>query len=197
MSQDSSLQDSELLHTLRSGRCVLVMRHTSIAVPRKDRFESDVTEPAHEPQLDEQGRHCARNIGEAICHLRVPIGEVFSSPRSRARDTARLAGFPQHETRIQLDDANDADVLGVWLRGKVAGVPVGGTNILIVTHLANILGAFGDRVTEVTPGEVLVFQPDYSIRATLLTCIRSEQWRGLIKLASVANGAPRPVTVWV
>jgi phosphohistidine phosphatase SixA len=178
---------------------VLVMRHTSTSAYGPHQRTTHATDMAHERQLDEKGCDSARAVGEAVCRLRIPVGNVYSSPRSRARETASLAGFPEPEMLIQLDDMSeeDPDVSGTWLRRKVARLPAAGTNTLIVTHLPNILDAFGDRVSDVAPGEVLVFRPDYSIRATLLTCIRTDQWPALVQLASAVSGPPCPMTVWV
>ena len=44
-----------------------------------------------ERQLDEKGRTTAAAMGDALRRLKIPIGEVLTSPAYRARETARLA----------------------------------------------------------------------------------------------------------
>jgi phosphohistidine phosphatase SixA len=175
---------------LRSGGCVLIMRHTNTSADIGDAQVAGIRNAAHERQLDESGRRSARKIGEALGYLRIRITEVFVSPRDRAKDTVRLAGFHQPNISVQLDELIDANEASNWLRGKVTRPPAAGTNILVVTHLPNIVGDFGDWVSCVSPGEILVFRPDGSARVTLFTCIRADRWPALIQVASSSAEFP-------
>jgi phosphohistidine phosphatase SixA len=120
---------------------VLVMRHASAPVSRPETPAAQADNTSHERQLDDRGKACARAMGEAIRQLRIRVDEIFSSPTYRARETVRLAGFAQPQEVTYLDELTTgiADAQSAWLRTKAAHSPQIGTNILIVTHMPNIL----------------------------------------------------------
>ena len=167
-----------VVQTLQGGGCVLVMRHTSALVC------------AGEAGLDDCGRNSARVIGEALRHLHVPIHSVFASPRDRAQETARLAGFPRPCTLSHLDELREGALEGKFmgLRDQVVRPPEAGTNILIVSHLPTIIGDLGDCVTHVSHGELLVFRPDGSNRVRLFTRVGLERWPSLLQASDEVVG---------
>jgi len=72
------------------------------------------TRPDSERRLTERGERQARAAGEALARLGIDFAEVLTSPKVRARDTARLAaaawgGEPEpHEPLSAGFDARDA-----------------------------------------------------------------------------------------
>jgi broad specificity phosphatase PhoE len=186
--QPTSAQVSvpELVQQLRAGGCVLVMRHAEspFAVPSAGEAEPD--NPRHERQLDEAGKVSAQALGVALRKLRIPIGTIYSSPTFRARETVRLAGLGSPVTVPELAEgargmsgkAEQARM--TWLKRAVRGPPATATNILIVTHTPNIVGAFGDDATGIAAGEMLVFRPGEG-SAALLGRIRIEEWPSLAR----------------
>jgi hypothetical protein len=74
--------------------------------------------------------------------LKIPIGEVCTSPTYRARETAQLAQLPNPRTIIKLgDDGRSIQSItenqAEWLRKRTAQLP-SGVNTIIVTQFPNI-----------------------------------------------------------
>jgi len=170
-------QQEPIVRALREGGHVLVIRHakTDAEINRQELLRSCRLQR----NLTEDGRAQAREIGEAIRALRIPVGEVRSSPMCRTRDTARLA-FGD----VTLDrDLVSPGVIGTVadderraeaLRAMVEDVPPAGENTVLVTHTGNIGAALGETIDE---GEVLV----YSKGAELVGRIPAEQWADLVR----------------
>ena len=165
-----------LVRTLREGGHVLVMRHakTESTTDRQEFLRSCELQR----NLSEEGRAQARELGEAIRALRIPIGEVRSSPMCRTRDTARLA-FGD----VTLDrDLVSPGVIGTEagderraqaMRAMVEEVPPAGENTVLVTHTGNIGAALAEGT--VAEGEVLV----YGEGAELVDRVPPERWAEL------------------
>ena len=184
------LSGAALVQALRQGGHVLVIRHNSSPRTPPDAQTADKANVNLERQLDDTGRATVKAMGEAIAKLKIPLGEVLSSPTYRAMESARLAGFKTAKPTPELGDGGQsmvADTEGkrsAWLRQKVAERPRAGTNTLLITHQPNIAGAFADRAPGVADGEAVVFRPDGQGGATPVGRIRTEEWPGL------ANAAP-------
>ena len=86
-----ALHGDALVKALRQGGYVIVMRHTSSPreVPDKKTANADNVKP--ERQLDEEGRTTATAMGKALRELKIPIGEVLTSPTYRALETVKYA----------------------------------------------------------------------------------------------------------
>lgn len=177
-----SLSGASLVTALRHGGYVLVMRHPSSPLAPPDKAAATPDNPRLERQLDETGRSTARAMGEAIRGLRIPIGEVLSSPAYRALEAVRLAAFGDAKTFAELDEgaqgmqANADAERSAWLRTRAAELPRAGTNTLIVTHTPNLMGAFGQSAAHVAAGEALVLHPDARGGLELVARIRIEEW---------------------
>jgi phosphohistidine phosphatase SixA len=122
-------------------------------------------------------------MGAAIKTLRIPIGEVWSSPTYRARQTIRLAGLSAPRLAVELGDGGQSMQAATgnqanWLRGLVARPPRGHSDTLVVTHAPNINQAFGPQGTGLADGEALVFQLDG--RADhIVARVKIADWPGL------------------
>lgn len=167
---------------LRHGGYVLLMRHASSPTKSPDKAMADPENTGLERQLDEKGRATAKAMGEAFRRLRIPVGPVFSSPTYRARETVRLLGFRQPVLVPELGDQGHsmARITGggpvAWLKNKVAETPPSGQNILLVTHMPNIVAAFPDQASGLKDGETLVFKPDGHGHADLVAKVEIEAW---------------------
>jgi phosphohistidine phosphatase SixA len=163
------------------------MRHPSSPPGVPDKAQADPENTKLERQLDETGRTTAREMGEALRSLRIPIGDVLSSPTYRARESVRLAAFGKPKIIDELDDggqsmqANADHKRSAWLRKKAAEAPDKGRNTLIVTHTPNLTGAFGAAATGMAAGEALIFHPNGKAEPELVGRIKIEEWP---KLAS-------------
>jgi phosphohistidine phosphatase SixA len=178
------LSGPELVRALKRGGYVIVMRHARSPAAPPSAAEADAGNPGRERQLDAVGRRTAEAMGAAIRRLRIPIGEVWSSPTWRARETVRLAGLPAPRTAPELgDNGRSMQALAgdqpAWLRAKASQPPRRGTDTLIVTHAPNISAAFGPEGSNLTDGEALVFRPEGHGRAELVAQVKIEAWPAL------------------
>jgi len=178
----TSLGGRDLTAALQRGGYVILMRHASSPGAPPDSAQADRDNPRHERQLDETGRTSARAMGDAFRRLRLPIGQVLSSPTYRALETARLADLGPAQPQTQLGDAghsmtrDPSGTRGAWLRGRVAQSPQPGTDTLIITHAPNIMEAFPTEGADLADGEALIFRPDGRGGATLVARVKIHDW---------------------
>jgi phosphohistidine phosphatase SixA len=182
-----SLTGAALVAALRQGGYVLVMRHASSpsAPPAADAAARDNRNL--ERELDAQGRASARAMGEAFRRLGIPVGVVASSPTYRALQTVRFAGLRHARAVPELGDGGQGmqapaeQSRAAWLRSQVAAAPGAGTNVLLVTHAPNIVGAFAERARDIGDGEIMVFRPDGRGSADLVARVPIGQWPALAR----------------
>jgi len=178
----ASLTGRELAPELERGGYVILMRHAESPGMPPDAAQAEPENIKHERQLDQTGRASARAMGDAFRHLRIPVGQVLSSPTYRALETARLAQFPAPETFEELGDTGKSinpdltGTRGAWLRSRVARLPKAGTNTVIITHYPNISDAFAGDAKDLAEGEALVFRPDGRGAAVLVARVKIEDW---------------------
>jgi phosphohistidine phosphatase SixA len=170
-------QQPPIVEALREGGLVLVVRHakTDAEIDQQELLRSC----AFQRNLSEAGREQAREIGEAIRALRIPIGDVRSSPMCRTRDTARLAFG-----RVTLDrDLLSPGVIGTEadderraqrLSAMVQNPPPAGENTVLVTHTGNMGAALGEETVQ--EGDMLV----YGGGGELVGRVESERWAELV-----------------
>lgn len=181
---DRALAGRALAEALRGGGYVLLMRHASSPRTLPGPGEADPGNPHRERQLDEAGKRAAEAMGQAIKVLRLPIGEVWSSPTYRALETVRLAGLPSPHIAPELGDGGQSmQAAGAaqadWLKAKVGTPPRAGADTVIVTHLPNISAAYGPAAAGLGDGEALVFHPNGQAPPEPVARIRIEDWPAL------------------
>lgn len=169
---------------LRQGGYVIVMRHTSSPREAPGKGTANADNVKLERQLDETGRATAIAMGKAIHELKIPIGEVLTSPTYRALETVRYAQLGNPQPQAELGDNGQSMQGGTgaqaaWLRKKVTEFPKG-ANTIMVTHLPNLRGAF-PQLTDAEDGEALVFGPDGKGGATIVGRIKIEEWPAMIR----------------
>jgi phosphohistidine phosphatase SixA len=141
-----TLAGDALVKALRQGGYVIVMRHASSPreVPNKQTANADNVRL--ERQLDEAGRAGAGAMGRALRDLKIPVGELLTSPTYRALETVHLAQLPNPRSYAELGDGGqsmqgEADAQADWLRERVTQLRTG-SDTIIVTHMPNISRAF-------------------------------------------------------
>jgi hypothetical protein len=169
-----------LVQALQHGGCVLVMRHASSPREAPTRETADPENVNRERQLDQAGRASAIAMGQALRTLKIPIGEVYTSPTYRARQTVRLAELPNPNVVPELGDGgrsmqNITEQQAEWLRTKAAQLPAG-VDTVIVTQLPNISRAFPQWSSGLADGEALVIGPDGKGGTALIGRIKTEEW---------------------
>lgn len=176
------LSGKGLLAALRAGGNVILMRHASSPRQPPDSTIAQADNPQLERQLDESGRVSAQDLGNALRHLRIPVGQVLSSPTYRALETVKLAHLGVPITLAELGDsgksmtADDTGTRGAWLRAKAAEAPATGTNTVIVTHYPNILEAYPQEATGLADGEALILRPDQRGGTQFIARLKIGEW---------------------
>jgi phosphohistidine phosphatase SixA len=175
-----TLSGEALVKALRQGGYVIVMRHASSPreVPDKQAANPDNVKP--ERQLDPIGRATSAAMGKALRDLKIPIGDVFTSPTYRALETVRLAQWANPKPTLELGDngqsmAGGTEAQAAWLQKIVTQFP-SGTNTLVVTHFPNLTRAFPEQATGVGDGEALIFGPDGKGGARVIARVKIEDW---------------------
>jgi phosphohistidine phosphatase SixA len=175
-----ALARDALVSALQQGGYVLVMRHASSPREAPDSKTANPDNVKLERQLDEAGRAAATAMGKALRELKVPVGEVLTSPTYRAMETVRFAQLPNPKPYAELGDGGASmkgvtDAQAVWLRERVTQRPTG-TNTILVTHMPNIARAFPDSGSAVADGEALVFRPDRNGGTAVVARVKIEDW---------------------
>lgn len=174
------LPGAALVKALQQGGYVIVMRHTSSPREAPDKQKANVDNVKIERQLDEEGRTTAIAMGKALRDLKIPVGEVLSSPTYRALETVRYAQLANPRTFAELGDNGQSmqggtEAQATWLQKRVTQFPKG-ANTIIVTHLPNLTGAFPQYASGMADGEALVFSSDGKGGASLFARIKIEEW---------------------
>jgi phosphohistidine phosphatase SixA len=172
----SLLEGKQLTAALAGGGYNILMRHASSPAMPPTSDQAAPGNVGHERQLDENGRSSARAMGEALRHLRIPVGKVLSSTAYRALETGRLAQFPDPHTYNDLAEVGRNAERAGSLRAQVALLPDAGTNTVIITHLPNIMDAFAMDAKDLAEGEALIYHPDGHGKATLVARVKIEDW---------------------
>jgi phosphohistidine phosphatase SixA len=178
-----TLEGEALVKALRQGGYVIVMRHTSSPREAPAKAAANPDNVNVERQLDQEGRDTAVAMGQALRALKIPIGDVLSSPTYRALETVKFARLGTARTFAELGDNGQSMSGGTaaqaaWLRMRVTQFP-SGTNTILVTHFPNLTGAFPQWAAGVSDGEALVLGPDGKGGATLVARIKIDEWTKL------------------
>jgi phosphohistidine phosphatase SixA len=168
-----------LVASLTKGGYVLVMRHASSPREVPDKGTANPDNLKMERQLDEAGRAGSAAMGKVLRDMKIPVGEVLSSPTYRALETVRFAQLQNPQPHAELGDGGRSmqgvgESEGAWLRDRATHLPQG-TNRIIVTHMPNISRAFPDWGS-VADGEVVVIGPDGKGGTVAVGRIRIEEW---------------------
>jgi phosphohistidine phosphatase SixA len=169
-----TLSGEALVKALQQGGYVIVMRHA--ASPRNPPAAPNPDNTAKERQLDEEGRATSIAMGKAFKALKIPVGEVYSSPTYRALETVKYAELGTAKKTPELGDNGQSMSGGTaaqaaWLQ-KFVNEPRKGTNLIAVTHQPNLTGAFPQQATGVADGEALIF----GANSQLVARVKIDEW---------------------
>jgi phosphohistidine phosphatase SixA len=171
----ASAQDAALAEALKRGGVALVMRH-AITESTTDR-EEKVGDCTTQRNLSDEGREQARRIGRAVEALGVPVDKVLASPFCRTTETAELASGdarPSMALLSAVEETTPEDDRRIRRLKQLATAPDGSATVL-VTHTANIGGAFDESVEE---GDVVVVRD-----GEVLGVVGADDWRRLAEAA--------------
>lgn len=178
-----ALSGAALVKVLQRGGYVIVMRHASSPNEAPGQKTANADNVKLERQLDETGRTTATAMGKALRELKIPLGDVLTSPTYRALETVRYAQLGGPHPYPELGDngrsmQGGTEAQAAWLRNRVTQFP-SGANTILVTHLPNIKDAFPQFAAGLADGEALVFGSDGKGGAALVARIKIEEWPGM------------------
>ena len=177
-----------VLGELRKGGFVIYFRHTSTDQSTAGDADADLQRCETQRNLSAEGRAEAARLGKAIKGLRIPVGSVLASPFCRTQDTARLA-FGRVAVSKDLYFALGADETEMTrlrdaLRRMLSTPPAPGTNVVLVSHSANLREAAG--IFAKPEGVAYVFRPLPNGKFEAVARILPQDWSGAAPAARTA-----------
>ncbi len=165
-----ALTDQALVTALRTGGFVLYLRHTETGA---------ITEQCNVSNLSLKGAKMARDLGEQLKRLRIPVGRVVSSPVCRVQETAKLLDLGEVELSDDLAQAVKApaaDLYSARMR-QLAIAPRPGSNTIAVSHMHGGVPRY--QLIELEFGETIVFRADGKNGVKPVARVRAEGWQSL------------------
>lgn len=173
--------DQEIAQALRAGGLVIVLRHGATFPDQADTDPLNFDNIAAQRNLNDKGKMLAKQFGDALRSVGVPVGKVYSSKYNRGYETAVLAGFKNIEKTADLTEGglvvspNENNRRSEAFRKLLATQPQPSTNTVLVTHYPNIIAALGKDWFDVKEGEASIFRPDDG-SYKLLARIQMDEW---------------------
>jgi broad specificity phosphatase PhoE len=187
-SQTSS-QDAWIA-ALRTGGHVIVFRHGATHADQADTDPLNPKNVAQQRHLNDSGRALARDIGDGLRKLKIPVGRVYTSLFQRAVDTGTLLGFGEVTPTTDITEGGlvvtptENTRRAQALRALAATAPPAGTNVVLVSHKPNIMDAFGKDWFDLREGEASIFKPNGSGGSAFVVRVQAGEWS---KLAQSVN----------
>jgi len=156
----------EIAQALRAGGLVIVLRHGATFPDQADTDPLNFDNIAAQRNLNDKGKMLAKQFGDALRQVGVPVGKVYTSKYNRGYETAVLAGFKDIEKTADFTEGglvlspNENNRRAEALRKMLAAAPDAGTNVILITHYSNIIAALGKEWFDVKEGEASVFRPE-------------------------------------
>ncbi|PWR00383.1 histidine phosphatase family protein [Leucothrix pacifica] len=155
-----ALSAPELIAALQSGGHIIYMRHGETNVTERDNHTDTFKHCDNQRNLSKSGREQLKEIGTIIEDLKIPIGNVLSSPYCRTKETAQLTfGKYSVEPDLQFSigkNKQEASRLGKQLLAMMLNSGVEHNNHVFVGHTANLKD--GLNVWPKPEGVVVVFK---------------------------------------
>jgi len=155
----------EIAQALRAGGLVIVLRHGATFPDQADTDPLNFDNIAAQRNLNDKGKTLAKQFGDALRQVGVPVGKVYTSKYNRGYETAVLAGFKNIEKTADLTEGglvvspNENNRRAEAFRVLLATLPQAGTDTVLVTHYPNIIAALGKDWFDVKEGEASIFRP--------------------------------------
>ena len=188
------LRGPDLVQALRSGGHWICFRHAATEWTQSDRVEREgdwtSCDPAVIRQLSQEGRTTAKEVGEAVRRLGIPVGEVWSSEYCRTVETARLLALGPVRTTRQLFNLIAADLLGgrdavVERARQFMREPVpDGTNRVLVAH-GNLMQALTGVSLPEAGAVVMTYAPESGLR--MIAVLEAGDWLELARLHALTR----------
>jgi phosphohistidine phosphatase SixA len=173
----------ELLNQLQQGGFVLYVRHGNTDNSRPDRVPSvDLNDCNTQRVLNDIGQTVTKQVGDYLRQAAIPVGEVFSSPMCRAKNSAMNAfgHFTLEPAIMYTGGMTSAQKIPVLAKTReLISKPVAtGTNRFLVAHAPNMMDLMGYFPKEAT---LVIFKPKGHSQFDYLGSIRPQDWPELLK----------------
>jgi phosphohistidine phosphatase SixA len=163
---------SELLDRVRQGGLVVACRHALTDHSRQDIRPIDTTDRSKQRNLTDRGRAQAESLGLAIRAARVPVGEVFTSPMYRTRESGELAFGRVITTPLLWDGQEHRGTYSALFHAPV----VGGANRFLISHQA-VISTIPGRRGALAEGDCVVLEPAGDGKVNILGVLKPADWR--------------------
>lgn len=183
---EQELASNDLVNALRKGGYSIYFRHEATEWSQQDRVykEDDwlSCDPRKIRQLSDAGRQRAKQTGQIIQKLGIPINEVIASPYCRTMETARMMNLGQVKPSNDVINMRVAEYFGgrqaiiKSTRALLSTPPTNGFNRVIVAH-----GNVAQSATPVYPdeGEGVAFKVDGHGGFEYVGRLTADQWSRL------------------
>lgn len=154
------LPTPDLIKSLQSGGYIIYMRHGKTDHDQKDVNRHNLENCNGQRNLSAGGREEMQRVGHSIKALKIPVGNVLSSPYCRCKDTAHLA-FGRFHVEKDLyfsisKDESESKYLGERLYDMMMNADTSSTNAVFVSHTSNLRDGLG--IWPKPEGAAAVFQ---------------------------------------
>lgn len=172
----------DLAPNLQRGGYVLFMRHPQTNPDQADVDPLHLENVAAQRQLTDEGRRTARQIGEALRRLEIPVAQVISSKFFRAQEAAKLLGMGEVTPELDVSEGglvvspNENKRRADALKKLLSTPPKAGGNLLIVSHKPNLQDAAGKEFGDLGEGEIVIFQPADDAELHLIARVPASDW---------------------
>jgi phosphohistidine phosphatase SixA len=160
----AAAENRDIAQALRNGGYVIVVRHGATFPDQADTDPLNFDNVAAQRNLNDSGKALAKSFGDAIRHVGIPVGKVYTSKYNRAYETAVIAGFKDIEKTADLTEGGlvvspNENTRRIEAFRKMLGTsPAPGTNTILITHKPNIVDGLGKDWFDVKEGEASVFR---------------------------------------
>ena len=160
---------SMLIDALKKGQHIIYMRHglTDPGAVQRDASGIDFESCEGQRNLSKEGHSQVEGIGVAIRILEIPIGDVWSSPYCRTKDTAQ-AVFGRYivDENLRFSFAlrsSESEILGQYLHDSMLASDQGKGNTVYVGHTSNLRDAL--NVWPKPEGAMAIFKKEGGVIA--------------------------------
>ena len=171
-----NLSTIELINGLQTGGYIIYMRHGMTNHEQKDNTQ-DFNDCTQQRNLSNSGREQLEIIAKAIRVLKIPIGDVLSSPYCRAKQTADITfGKFTVEPKLQFSiskNQEESQRLGEQLKQMMHQASTEKYNAVFVGHTSNLRDGLG--IWPKPEGVIVVFQKQQG-KLLFLGMIKPSEW---------------------
>lgn len=167
------------IEQLRKGGYVLYMRHGDTDTSRADAINVDLNDCATQRVLSQEGKRVMAKIGDHIRKAKIPVGEVFSSPMCRSKDSAHIAfgnNYSVNNLLMYTAAMSDKEKLQALetIRELLSRPVQDHKNRVIVSHSQNMMALIGYLPSP--EGTMVIFQPQGNHQFKYIASVKPKQW---------------------